>query len=137
MEDNFTEKDDTQGATSEVDEIYAWNEATLDDNTEAEMLAEVNKVYHRYGRYPTQHGYWTPGSRPQGFRAPFRGGQGGQGPFTPRDHTPRYLNTTVANQAYIFNGTTQNASVNYAPGTFSMGTPLYTNHEAPYGYQPN
>ena len=59
-----------------------------EDHTEAEMLAEVNKVYHRYGRYPTQCGYWTPGPRPQGFRAPLRGGQGGQRPFNPRHHTP-------------------------------------------------
>ena len=34
---------------------------TTEDPVEAEMLAEVNEVYHKYGRYPTHHGYWTPG----------------------------------------------------------------------------
>ena len=57
MEDDFTEKKDTQSATAKVDEIYTWNETATDDPTEAEMLAEVNEVYHRYDRYPTQCGY--------------------------------------------------------------------------------
>ena len=60
MEDNFAGKEDTQSAAREVDKIYAWNETATDDPTE--MLAEVKKVY------------WTPGPRPQGFRAPLRGG---------------------------------------------------------------
>ena len=60
MEDNFAGEKDTQSAAAQVDELYAWNEATPDNHTEAEMLAEVNDVYHRYGRYPTQHRYWTP-----------------------------------------------------------------------------
>ena len=74
MEDNFAGKEDTPSVAAEVDEIYAWNETATDDPMEVEMLAEVNKMYHKYGRYPTQHGYWTPGPRPQNFRAPFRGG---------------------------------------------------------------
>ena len=74
MEDDFTEKEDTQSAAAEVDELYTWNETTTDDPTEAELLAEVNEVYHTDRRYPTQCGYWTPGSRLQNFRAPFRGG---------------------------------------------------------------
>ena len=74
MEDDFAGKEDTLNRAAEVDEIYAWNETTTDDPMEAEMLAEVNEVYHKYGRYPTQRGYWTPRLRPQNFRAPFRGG---------------------------------------------------------------
>ena len=61
MEEDFAGKGDTQGTATEVDEIYAWNKAMLEDHTEAEMLAEVNEVYHRYGRYPTQRGYWASG----------------------------------------------------------------------------
>ena len=83
MEDDFAGKEDTPSVAAEVDEIYAWNETTTDDPMEAEMLAEVNEVYHKYGRYSTQHGYWTSGLRPQNFRAPFRGGQGNQRLFTP------------------------------------------------------
>ena len=60
MEDDFAGKEDTPSVAAEVDEIYAWNKTTTDDPMEAEMLAEVNKVYHKYGRYPTQLGYWTP-----------------------------------------------------------------------------
>ena len=64
------------------------------------MLAEVNKVYHKYGRYPTQHGYRTPRPRPQNLWR-----KGNQRPFTSQYNNPRHLNTTVANQAYTFNGT--------------------------------
>ena len=100
---------------------------TPDNHTKAEMLAEVNEVYHRYGRYPTQHGYWTPGPRPQGFRAPFSGGRGGQRPFNPRHHTQR--------QAYMFKGTKPHTSINYTPGNFNMGAPFLTHHQVSYGYQ--
>ena len=72
MEDDFAGKEDTPSVAAEVDEIYAWNETTTDNPMEAEILAEVNEVYHKYGRYPTQCGYWTPRPRPQNFRAPFR-----------------------------------------------------------------
>ena len=74
MEDDFTGKGDTPGVAAEVDEIYAWNKTTTDDPMEVEMLTEVNKGYHKYGRYPTQRRYWTPRPRPQNLRAPFRGG---------------------------------------------------------------
>ena len=60
MKDKFPGKEDTQSATVEAYEIYTWNETATDNPTEAETLAEVNEVYHRYGRYPTQCGYWTP-----------------------------------------------------------------------------
>ena len=87
MEDDFTGKEDTPSVAAKVDEIYAWNKTTTDDPMEAKMLAEVNEVHHKYGRYPTQHGHWTPGPRPQNFRAPFRGGRGNQRPFPPPSTT--------------------------------------------------
>ena len=127
----------TKCVAAEVDGIYAWNETTTDDPMESEMLAEVNEVYHKYGRYPTQCGYWTPGPRLQNFRAPFKGSQGNQRPFTPWYNNPRYLNTTVANQAYTFNGTTLHASVSYAPGTFNMGAPFSTYQPVSYNHQQN
>ena len=74
MEDDFAGKEDTPTTATKVDEINAWNEATTDNPVEAEILAEVNEVYHKYGRYPTHHGYWTPGPRPQNSKAPFGGG---------------------------------------------------------------
>ena len=74
----------------EVDKVYTWNKAGPEDHTEAELLAEVNKVYHRYGRDPSQRGYWAPGTRPQGIIAPFRGSQGGPRPYSPRYKAPRH-----------------------------------------------
>ena len=74
MEDDFTSKEDTPTTATEVDEINTWNKTTTDNPVEAEILAEVNEVYHKYGRYPTHCGYWTPGPRPQNSRAPCRGG---------------------------------------------------------------
>ena len=136
MEDDFAGKEDTPTTATEVDEINAWNEATTDDPVEAEILVEVNEVYHKYSRYPTHHEYWTPGPRPQNSRAPFRGGRGYQKSFTPRYNNPRHQNTTVANQAYTFNGTTLNTSVNYTPGTFNMGAPFNT-YQIPYNQQQN
>ena len=61
MEDDFTSKEDTPN-----------NETTMEDPVEAEMLAEVNKVYHKYSRYPSHHRYWNTGPRSQNPRAPFR-----------------------------------------------------------------
>ena len=119
-----------------MDEINAWNDATTDDPVEAEILAEVNEVYHKYGRYPTHCGYLTPGPRPQNSSASFRGGRGYQKSFTPRYNYPRHQNTTVANQAYTFNSTTLNTSVNYAPGTFNIGAPFNT-YQVPYNQQQN
>ena len=82
MEDDFTSKD-TPTTPSEVDKINTWNKTTMGNPKEAEILAEVNEVYHRYGRYPSHCGYWTPGPRSQNPRAPFRGGQGYHKSFTP------------------------------------------------------
>ena len=64
MEDNLAGKEDMHITAAEVDKIYTWNKTTPEDHTKAEMLAEVNEMYHRYGRYPTQRGYWAPGPRP-------------------------------------------------------------------------
>ena len=64
MEDDLAGKEDCPTTATEVDEINAWNKTTTDDPVEAEILAEVNEVYHKYGRYPTHCGYWTPGPRP-------------------------------------------------------------------------
>ena len=135
MEDDFAGKEDTPPTAAEVDKINTWNETTTDDPVEAEMLAEVNEVYHKYSRYPTQHGYLTPGPRPQTFRSPFRGGRGNQRPFTSRYNNPRHQNTTVANQAYTFNGTTPHTSVSYTPGTFNMGAPFSTYQQVPHNQQ--
>ena len=74
MEDDFAGKEDTPFTATEVDEINAWNDATTYNPVEAEILAEVNEIYHKYGRYPTHHTYWTPGPRSQNSRAPIRGG---------------------------------------------------------------
>ena len=59
MEDDFAEQNNTQSTTAEVNEIYTWNKVIPEDLTKAEMLAEVNKVCHRYRRYPAKHGYWA------------------------------------------------------------------------------
>ena len=47
MEDDFASKEDNPNTATEVDEINTWNETTTDDPIEAEMLAEVNEVYHK------------------------------------------------------------------------------------------
>ena len=74
MEDDFAGKEDTPTTATEVDKINTWNKTTTDDPVEAEILVEVNEVYHKYGRYPSHHRYWTPGPRSQNPRAPFKGG---------------------------------------------------------------
>ena len=132
MEDDFASKEDNPNTATEVDEINTWNETTTEDPIKADMLAEVNEVYHKYGRYPLHRGYWNTGPRSQNPRAPFRGGRG----TTPRYNNPRHQNTTVANQAYTFNGTTPNANVSYAQGTFNMGAPFNT-YQVPYNQKQN
>ena len=72
MEDNFASKEDTPTTATEVDESNIWNETTTVDPIETEILAEVNEVYLKYSKYPSHHGYWTPGPRSQNPRAPFR-----------------------------------------------------------------
>ena len=53
-----------------------------------------------------------------------------------QDTTIPDTRTPVANQAYTFNGTTPNANVSYAPGTFNMGAPFNT-YQVPYNQQQN
>ena len=62
------------------------------------------------------------------------GGQGYHKSFAPRYNNPRHQNMMVVNQAYTFNGTTPNANVSYAPGTFNMGAPFNT-YQVPYHQQ--
>ena len=57
MEDDFASKEDTPNTATEVDEINTWNDPITDDPIEAEILAKVNEVYHKYGRYPSHRGY--------------------------------------------------------------------------------
>ena len=57
MEDDFESKEDTPNTATEVDEINTWNETTMDNPIEAEILSEVNEVYHKYGRYPSHCRY--------------------------------------------------------------------------------
>ena len=86
-------------------------------------------THHTVGTGPQDQGHKTP----EHF---FRGGRGYHKSFTLRYNNPRHQNTTVANQAYTFNGTTPNANVSYAPGTFNMGTPFNT-YQVPYNQQQN
>ena len=44
------------------------------------------------------------------------------------------INTTVAKQAYTFNGTTPNINMGYTPGTFNTGPPFNT-YRVPYNQQ--
>ena len=67
MEDDFASKEDNPNTATEVDEINTWNKTTTDDPIEAEMLAEVNEVYHKYGRYPLIAGT---GIQDQGHKTP-------------------------------------------------------------------
>ena len=136
MDNDFASKEDTPNTATEVNEINTWNETTTDDPVEAEILAEVNEVYHKYGRYPSHCRYWNTGPRSQNLRAPFRIGQGYHKSFTPRYNNPSHQNTMVANQAYAFNGTTPNANVSCAPGTFNMGAP-FNMYQVPYSQQQN
>ena len=59
MEDDFASKEDAPTTATDIDEINTWTETTTDDPVEAEILAEVNKVNHKYSRYPSHHGYWN------------------------------------------------------------------------------
>ena len=65
---------DTPNTATEVDEINNWNKTTMDNPVEAEILAEVSEMYHKYGRYPSHCRYWNTGPRLQNPRPPFRGG---------------------------------------------------------------
>ena len=105
---------------------------------EAEMLAEANKVYHKI--WQVSYTLWILDTRTQTTKLQrLHSGEADE----IRDHlhpdttTPGYLNTTVANQAYTFNGTTLNANVSYTPGTFNMGAPFPTYQQVLFNQQQN
>ena len=115
--------------SSEVNEIQEWEETTEDPQEQA-FHAEVNEVFQKYSRHynnyqPCHHG--SNGYRPQYNRFnPNRNGRFSGNHF----NTPRHQSTTVANQAYTFNGTTAHPNISYTPGTLNMG-PMHQQ----WGYQ--
>ena len=100
------------------------------------MLVEVTRCT-TIQQYPTQCEYWTPRPRLQNFRTTFRRSRKPETVYIPDTTTPGHQNTTIANQAYTFNGTTPNASVSYAPETFNMGAPFSTYQQVLYNQQQN
>ena len=52
MGDDFASKEDTPTTATDIEEINTWTETATDDPVESGILAEVNEVYHKYGRYP-------------------------------------------------------------------------------------
>ena len=92
--------------SSEVNKRLEWEETPADDPQEQAFQAEVNEVFQKYGRHYTN-------SQPDTKE--------------PMDTDSR---TTVANQAYTFNGTTMHPSVSYTPGMLNMG-PMHQQ----WGYQ--
>ena len=120
----------TNQTSSKVNEIQEWEETPTDDPQEQAFQAEVNEVFQRYSRHynnyqPCHHG--SNGYRPQYNR--FNPNRNGRFPSN-RFNTPRHQSTTVANQAYTFNGTTTHPNISYAPGTLNMG-PMHQQ----WGYQ--
>ena len=67
MEDDFASKEDAPTTATDIDEINTWSKTTTDDPVEAEILAEVNEVYHKYSRYPSHRGT---GMQDQGHKTP-------------------------------------------------------------------
>ena len=73
MEDDFASKEDAPTTATDMDEINTWTKTATDDPVEAEILAEVNEVYHcMAGTHRCR--YWNAGPRSKNPRAPFRGG---------------------------------------------------------------
>ena len=126
---HYLDSEYTNQTSSEVNEIQEWEETT-DDPQEQAFQAEVNEVFQRYGRHynnyqPRHHG--SNGYRPKYNR--FNPNRNGRFPSNCLN-TPRHQSTTVANQAYTFNGTTAHPNVSYALGTLNMG-PMHQQ----WGYQ--
>ena len=102
MQDNYTEKPKT---TTEISEIQAWSDVTLDNTQEYEFQTEVNEVYQHYWKYPppnNQFGFHRPPeNRFQGNKfQKNRNGQPGSNHFNvQRLYSQRHQNTTVANQS--------------------------------------
>ena len=116
--------------SSEVNEIQEFKETPTDDSQEQAFQAEVNEVFQRYGRHYTNYQPHYQG--PNGYRPQHnRFNQNRNGRFSNNHfNTPRHQSTTVANQAYTFNGTTTHPNVSYVPGTLNMG-PMHQQ----WGYQ--
>ena len=118
----------TTKATTEISKIQDWSKVTLDDTQECKFQAEVNEVYQCYGKYlplNNQFGFHRPPrNRFQGnkFQQSRNSQPGGNCFNTPRQYSLRHQNTTVANQAYIFNRTTAHPSVNYSVRQLQHGT---------------
>ena len=109
-----------------MNEIQEWEETPTDDPQEQAFQAEVNEVFQRYGRHYTNNQPRHQGTNGYRFQHN-RFNQNRNGRFTnnhfsnPRQFTPRHQSTTVANQAYTFNGTTAHPNISYAPGMLNMG----------------
>ena len=137
MEDDITVKNDSQSTATEVDKVYAWKKSS---SRRAHQSRNVGRSQQSIPQvWEISPPTWTldTGTQVPGDQAPTQRQLRRPKTICPRYNTPRPQNTTVANQAYIFNGTTPHASVNYAPETFSMRAPFSTYHQAPYGYQSN
>ena len=129
----FIEKNFTEEPKQEMNKIQCWDEQAPKDPQEALMYAEINYVYHKHGRQPPPYTlYQEP--RPQGSGHPFTRGRGGgpqSGMLQPPG--PRQSSTTIANQAYTFNGPTAHPHLSYGPGNLSMSPMvLPTPYTAPY-----
>ena len=113
--------------SSKVNEIQEWEETPADDPQKQAFQAKVNEVFQKYGRHYTNSKPWYQGTNGYRFQNN-RFNQNRNGRFmsncfsNPWQFTPRHQSTTVANQAYTFNGTTVHPSISYAPGTLNMGS---------------
>ena len=130
-------------SNNEVNEIDEWDDTLMEDPQEQVFQADINEVYQRHGRqyqynqhrFQNNPGYQFQGNRPHYNRSnKFSGSHFNN----PQQFTPRHQSTTVANQAYTFNGTTAHPSVNYAPGMLNTGpTHQHWGYQAPSNqYQP-
>ena len=112
----------TNQTSGEVNEIQEWEETPTDDPQEQAFQAEVNKVFQRYGRHYNNYQPCHQGSN--GYRPQYnRFNQNRSGRFSSNCfNTPRHQSTTVANQAYTFNGTTAHPSNKLRTGNTKHGT---------------
>ena len=133
MEDDFTGKEYTPNTAAEVDEIYAWNKTTTDNLMEGEMLAEVNEMYHKYGRYPT---LWILDTQTQTTEL--------QSSIQGRSRKPETIHSLVQPQAPEHHSSKSSLHIQWYHTTcqckwciFNMGAPFSTHQQVPYNYQPN
>ena len=112
----------TNQTSSEVNEIQEWEETPTDDPQEQAFQAEVNEVFQRYGRHYNNYQPRHQGSN--GYRPQYNTfNQNRNGRFSSnRFNTPRHQSTTVANQAYTFNGTTTHPKRKLCTGNTKHGS---------------